>query len=426
MTVNVLVFPCGTEIALEIHRALSRAKDINLFGATSVSNNHGKFLFKNYIEGIPDVEEPNFILEINKIVREHNIHYIFPAHDSVVLRLSLEAERVECKVICSPKRTCEVCRSKKKTYDYFRGIIPIPRIYQNQEEILEYPVFLKPDIGQGSKGVAYAQLRKDVEYHISKDPSLIVMEYLPGREFTIDCLTDQNGKLIFYGGRERRRILNGISVNTVRVEDERFRLIAEKINEHLVFRGAWFFQVKERKDGELVLMEIAPRIAGTMATYRVLGVNFPLLSLLIHQGVPVEVLKNDYVVEVDRALFNRYSIPIEYEEVYIDFDDTLIKNGKVNTELIAFAFQCINSGVKVKLVTRHKGNILETLRAYRLDGIFDQVYHISDGKSKSEIIQSNKSILIDDSFSERAEVKRNKGIPVFDVDAVESLICWKA
>ena len=45
--VNVLVFPCGSEIGLEIHAALRHAKDICLHGASSVSD-HGEFVYARY------------------------------------------------------------------------------------------------------------------------------------------------------------------------------------------------------------------------------------------------------------------------------------------------------------------------------------------------------------------------------------------
>ena len=45
---NVLVFPCGSEIGLEIHNALKYSKDFNLFGGSSVDD-HGKYVYKNYI-----------------------------------------------------------------------------------------------------------------------------------------------------------------------------------------------------------------------------------------------------------------------------------------------------------------------------------------------------------------------------------------
>jgi len=64
----------------------------------------------------------------------------------------------------------------------------------------------------------------------------------------------------------------------------------------------WFFQVKENKEGELALLEVAPRVAGTMSMSRMLGVNLPLLSLFSFMGYEVNILKNNFGIEVDRSL----------------------------------------------------------------------------------------------------------------------------
>ena len=81
---NVLVFPCGSEIGLEINRALKYSKHFKVFGASSV-NDHGKFEFDNYADGVPNVSDDNFIDHINYLVKQYNIDFIFPAHDSVVV-----------------------------------------------------------------------------------------------------------------------------------------------------------------------------------------------------------------------------------------------------------------------------------------------------------------------------------------------------
>ena len=46
---KVLVFPCGSEIGLEIYRSLKYNKDFELIGGASV-NDHGEFIYENYIE----------------------------------------------------------------------------------------------------------------------------------------------------------------------------------------------------------------------------------------------------------------------------------------------------------------------------------------------------------------------------------------
>ena len=69
---------------------------------------------------------------------------------------------------------------------------------------------------------------------------------------------------------------------------------------------------------------------------------------------------------MDSSLIRRYSIDIKYKEVYIDFDDTIIINGKVYLKAIWFLYQCINNKVPVNLLTRHENKIFDTLNKYRI------------------------------------------------------------
>ena len=238
---NVLVFPCGSEIGLEILRSLQHEKFFNLFGASSEDSNHGKYLYKNYIDNIPFVNCQNFIKVMHRIIEKYNIDYIFPAHDSVSLKLSEESYKLNALTIGSDFKTNAICRSKRKTYELFKDKIRIPMLYNNDGDIRQFPVFLKPDIGQGSEGTCIAYNKEEVSFRQRINPKLIVLEYLPGNEYTIDCFTDYRGKLKFVGGRIRRRIQKGISVNSYPVENKRFIEIAEIINNHLNINNAWFF-----------------------------------------------------------------------------------------------------------------------------------------------------------------------------------------
>jgi hypothetical protein len=188
------------------------------------------------------------------------------------------------------------------------------------------------------------------------------VEFLPGKEYTVDCFTDKNGKLLFAEGRERVRINNGISFNTIPIQDESFLEMAKKINDNLSFRGAWFFQVKGRENKEKVLMEISPRIAGTMDLFRVKGVNFVLLGLHDMLNQEVKIINNNFGIELDRALSNKFKIDYDYESIYIDLDDTIIVNNQVNINVIKFLYQAKNENKKIILITRHIKNINKTLK----------------------------------------------------------------
>lgn len=422
---RVLVFPCGSEIGLEIHRALCFSAHVSLVGASSVVSSHGPLVFREYVGNLPFVDAPDFVEALNRLVREREIALIYPAHDSVVLRLAEAEAELACPAIGSPRETCAVCRSKKAAYERLAGIVRVPRIWDRSERNLSFPVFVKPDAGQGSQGAMRVESRAALDAAIARDPSLIVLEYLPGAEYTVDCFTDRHGALRFAGARERVRTQSGISVDTRPVTDPVFREWAERIHSALAFRGPWFFQAKRASNGDLALLEAAPRVSGGMGLYRNLGVNLPLLGVYDRLDLDVEIACNTFSIEMDRALYNRFLAPIEYDDVYIDLDDTLIIDGEVNALLAAFIFQCRNRGIRVHLVSRHAGDLGATLRQYRLAGLFDSIVPVGALASKSEHMAEKKAIFIDDSFAERKRVHEALGIPVFAPDAVECLLDWR-
>lgn len=425
MKKNILVFPCGSEIGLEVNRGLAHSTHFNLYGVSSVDD-HGKFVYKNYIAKRLDMDAPDFITELNEIIERYQIDYIIPAHDTAVTTMAENQPRINAEVITSATETCRICRSKGETYKLFEQLIPTPTVYKITAA-MDFPVFLKPDIGQGTKGTFTVSSKEEVDFYAMKDETLLAMEYLPGDEYTVDCFTNKEGELLFAEGRIRSRISNGISVNSSQIKNEQFQKMAEIINNTLSFSGVWFFQVKERKSGEMVLMEISPRIAGTMALYRNTGVNFILLSLYDRMGYEVTVLQNDFNIEIDRALFSRFSINIEYDYVYVDFDDTIIVDDCVNTTLIKFLYEARNDNKKIILITKHLYNLQDKLRRFALSNLlFDEIIQLKKSEKKHEFIKNKNSIFIDDSFEERKEIAQYLNIPVFGLDAIESLFCDKA
>lgn len=419
---NVLVFPCGSGIALEIHRSLRYSKHFRLFGANSVPD-HGRFVYENYISDIPFASEEQFIPAMKNIVSKYNIDYIYPTMDAIITILKRNEQELGCYVVASPVETTEVCLSKKRTYDVLCQVLRTPREYKKQDKI-EFPVFCKPDIGYGSRTALIIKDRLSLEEHLRQHPDALILEYLPGEEYTIDCFTDKERVLLFCGARIRNRVLNGISVNTVSIgRDKAFREIAEKINSVLEFRGAWFVQLKRGADGKLTLLEIASRLGGSSALYRARGINFAQLSLFDAMGADVSIIDNGYGVELDRALDNRFKIEVEYDEAFIDYDDTIILNKQeFNLEVVKFLYYCRNRRIKITLLSRHKGDLEGELEQIHLSHLFDRVIHIGPKDNKAGYIDNICSIFIDDSFEERKQVWEQKKIPVFSVDMIECLM----
>jgi len=435
--VRVMIFPGGTEIGLEIFRSLSYSRHIELFGATSLENDVGCLLFKHYYTGLPFVNEKTFLKKFCPLLKKLKIDFIFPAHDTVGLFLAEHQRDLPGKVLISPIKTCRICRDKQKTYKYFEGILPVPKVFENTYQIPHFPVFLKPKIGEGSKGVFRVETKNELEGILENKSNLLILEYLPGKEYTLDCFTNYEGKLIFFGARERIRVSNGISVDTRVTDCSKFTQFAETINGHLKFRGAWFFQMKERANGELVLLEIAPRVSGGMGLFRNRGVNLPLLTVYDALRIPVEIMEQTFPEEMQRCLFNYYpktfvssppqtykKQPYFFDHVYIDYDDCLFLHGKLNYPLILFLIQCKEAHIPITVLTRHKGPYKISLHALGLDKLISAFIELHKGEKKSAYIQSKKPIFIDDSYQERKEVYDTLKIPVFSMDMIESLIDW--
>lgn len=418
-----MVFPAEGMNALELHDALSTCVNIKLYGATSVER-HARYLFKNLIKDVPNINSNTFIDEFNNIIEKNNIDLIFPTHDTVALYLVTNAKYIKAKIISGDLNTVEICRSKSKTYSLFADEPFVPIRYNSIDNVV-LPLFLKPDEGQGAVGARVIKTEQDL-LGVDWDSSVLT-EYLPGKEYTVDCFTDYEGTLRYVSPRSRTRVMSGMSVagETIELSPE-IELIANTINSKLNFLGLWYFQLKEDINGDLKLLEISSRCAGTMCHTRAKGINLPLLSVYTALGYDVSIFDNKYKVQMDRALIGRYFIDYKYDSVYIDFDDTITLNGVLNLNVVRFLYQCKNFNKVVYLLTRHADNIEVTLSKYALSrNLFDEIVHIHNDSPKSEFINPEKAIFIDNAFKEREDVARVHSIPVFDVDGVEFLLDWR-
>ncbi|QIZ59040.1 ATP-grasp domain-containing protein [Acinetobacter indicus] len=419
--VKVLVFPAGEVNSIELHDALSTCVNIELFGASSVDR-HGSYKFKNYISGLPLITEDNFLEKLNYIIEKHSIDIVIPTHDSVVLFFSKNRDQILSKILVPDGNAAEICRYKSLTYKTLEGYSFIPKIFNDFDE---FPLFIKPDDGQGGKDTFLIKDKSEIPVSINLD-NYVLCEYLPGEELSVDCFTDKNGELLIVSPRLRERTMAGISVagRNIEISDE-IKYIAECINTKITFLGLWFFQIKKDKFGDWKLLEISTRCASSMSLTRSLGYNLPLMSIYTAMGYDVKPLHQNYNVQMDRTLISRYKIDYEFDSVYIDFDDTIIIRGKVYLPAMWLIYQMNNLGKKVFLITRHEGNLNKTLEKYKISkDLFYEIIHIIDYKPKSYYMNPNKAIFIDNAFQERLEVNKMHNIPVFDVDAIEVLMDW--
>lgn len=426
--IQVLVFPCGSEVGLELHNALKDISFIRLIGASSMED-HGRFVYQNYVGDVPFIDAPDFLEKFNAVLERERVDYIYPAMDQVIYVLSQLREKLRAALIAPGHDAVCVCRNKARTYERLKGLSFVPRTYQSPEEVEKFPVIIKPEEGYGAKGFQILDAREKLARTLAESavPN-VICEYLSGEEYTVDCFTDRHGTLRYASCRSRGRIRNGISVSSaLQARDERIGEIAEQISERIPMRGAWFFQLKRDSFGEYKLLEAATRVAGTMCLERAVGVNLPLLSVFDAMGYDVEIACQFDCAQVDRALYNTFRLPKRFSEVYVDFDDTITVHGKVNCQLMRYLYQCVNEDIPLRLVTKHEGNILEDLGKCRISpGLFAEIITLGRTEKKADYIcPKPDALFLDDSYSERRGIAQAFGITVLGTDSVEALIDYR-
>lgn len=419
---RVLVFPGGMENGIEIYNSLKQCKEVTLFSASSNVPNQAFYLYKNN-NIVADIHRPDWVDDLNKVIEKNKIDIVYPANSLIIDALSAQKNNIKAKILLPGEHVLNITRSKKRTIAELQDVIPTPVVYNSIEEITSYPVFIKPDNGYGAQGARQVDSEQDLADINFND--FVVQELLTGKEYTVDCLSDNDGKLLFSSGRERSRIRMATSMHAEAVSeklDEFFASYAEKILEKIKISGAWFFQMKEDKKGNLKLLEIDVRIAGTMCYNRCKGVNFPLLSLYLFYNLPVSLNINNVPLFLDRCLKNRYILKCNYKTVYIDLDDTIVFREQINTDIIKFLYQCINQNKRLILITKHEGKREEYLKKWRISELFDEIIWLKEDDKKSDYMKEKEAIYIDDSFSQRQEVVKALGIPTFDASMIEALI----
>ena len=418
ISTRVLIYPGGSENALEIYAALSRQVNITLYGASSRVD-HGSLCYRNYCSDFPNIFDADFLPSLQDYIRRFDIDVIIPTHDDVTLALARVIDSVPCKVAVAGLHQAELCRDKALCFEALKAYEFCPRVFANLSDA-EFPCFMKPRRGQGGQG---ARVLYTPELLGSAD-DYILCEYLPGVELTVDCFSDRHGKLRFVGPRTRERIFGGISVRarTLNCTPE-VRFIAQEIHTQFKMRGLWYFQVKQAKNGAFKLLEVSGRAAGGISLYRQRGVNIPLITVMDLMEMEVEIIDQNFDVTVDRCLQPKYKIELDFSQIYIDFDDTIVGSAGVFPEVIAFIYQMKSIGKELILISRNKGDLISTLKNNCIPtSLFRKIIQLDAFQPKSTFIEPQGSIFIDNSFAERKEVYQKHGIPCFDVNTVECII----
>ncbi len=272
----------------------------------------------------PELSGDEYINYCLDVCQTHGIDIFIPRKENVQISKRLaEFTALGVKVlVCPDNRLMETMDNKAAIYQSLlensengKAIFYIPDYYvvnnvgefkQAFERLKEngHKACFKPVIGEGAKGFRVIKDGIDsiqelftygggyrLPYSYACEilgqqeafPDLMVMEYLEGREYSIDCLSSQRELYAaiprMKGGGRVRELVDSIE------------LIQFARNFHTEYPLPYVFNIQVKyNNGVPKLLEINPRMSGGMHISCLSGINFPYLAVKILLGEKIQPL----------------------------------------------------------------------------------------------------------------------------------------
>ncbi|MEK5148132.1 ATP-grasp domain-containing protein [Psychrobacillus sp. FSL K6-4615] len=273
----------------------------------------------------PDIEGEDYIQFCLDYCIQNQIHIFVPRKENLLISRHLEKfEDIGVSVlVCPDGDLMAMVDNKAAMYQSLQSqekegnfIVTIPsyQIVNNAKEFKEAyeqlskdntKLCIKPVIGEGASGFRIIDNDADtipfifntassqkISYETALRilqtqehfPDLMVLEYLDGYEYSIDCLADADGTLLTAIPRKKGNgRIREIEYNKDLIE------IAEKMAIQYKIPYVFNIQVKY-KDGIPKLLEINPRMSGGLHISCLADINFPYYAIKLLLGNQLEPL----------------------------------------------------------------------------------------------------------------------------------------
>ncbi|HHY39214.1 MAG TPA: ATP-grasp domain-containing protein [Clostridia bacterium] len=271
-------------------------------------------------------DSPRFVDEVLNIARLERVSVIIPCSTMELENLSKASSRFAkdgIKIAVSELEGLQIANNKARLYEELlktevRDIVPryervfSPSALASISQKLGYPerkVCVKPAFGKGSRGyrvldgsadrfVQYINEKPDSTLTTLPDllsvvdghqlPELLVMEYLPGDEWSVDVLA-QHGQALIVIPRRRNVTSKGIAIDSTIEENKELIQLARDIVQLLGLSFCINIQFRYDMAGKPKVLEINPRVSGTIVAATAAGVNLPYLCVKLCLGEEFEV-----------------------------------------------------------------------------------------------------------------------------------------
>lgn len=273
---------------------------------------------KYYI--VPRMTAPEYLDTIIDICKVEKINGVFSLIDpelSLLAKNKKKFESVGTTVIGSSYKLCEMSLDKfqmflwlqEHGYNCAKSYIDKKAFYRDVEEgRIGYPVFVKPTRGSASIAISKVNDQTTLDLLFVHDESLMIQEYLNGREIGADVYIDMiSGEVVSIFTKWKIRMRAGETDKAVSFKDDKlFELIKNFVFE-AGYRGPIDIDIFDI-DGEYYISEVNPRFGGGYPHAYECGCNHMKLIQTNLEGKVNEVNIGKYKSNIYMMKYNEVCI----------------------------------------------------------------------------------------------------------------------
>jgi carbamoyl-phosphate synthase large subunit len=326
---RVLVTGAGGPAAIAAMKSLAADPSVELLAADMDPWAAGLYLVPSQARTlIPPGDAPDFADVVLARCRALGVHVVLPTVDAELRPLArarpvFAAAGID--LLLAPAEALDVILDKLTLAQRCAGIVRVPRT-ELFDSLVDpaawiYPVIVKPRTGSGSRGIAQVGSAAELAA-LERSPRLLVQEFLPGEEYSIDVLADAAGHVIASVPRLRARVDSGVSVGGRTVRDTELSSFGRAVAEVTGITFVANVQCKRDAGGRPALLEVNPRMPGTLGLTIASGVDMPRLALAALRGEPVPAAMGFRECAVVRFLDERVIDPADIASVGLDLSGT--------------------------------------------------------------------------------------------------------
>ncbi|MFF5625638.1 ATP-grasp domain-containing protein [Microbacterium sp. LWH10-1.2] len=320
---RVLVTGAGGPAGVVVIRSLLKRPELTVFAADMDGWAAGLYLVPaEQRRLVPPGRAEEFVPALARLVEDDAIDVVVSTVDVELIALSERREELAPAVLAAPSTdTLEVSLDKLLLAERCADTGRAPRTVlagpAAQALDWEFPVFAKPRQGAGSRGIRLVPDRAALDA-LPVDEGLIVQDFLPGEEYSVDVIADAAGQVVAAVPRTRARVDSGVAIAGRTVHDPELEETASAIAKAIGLVGVANVQLRRGRDGRAMLLEVNPRFPGALPLTIAAGVDIPSLvvDLFLGRELPASVpfrevafvrFLEDVIVEIDEVLVSDHA-----------------------------------------------------------------------------------------------------------------------